>query len=143
MRIYLDFDGVMSPLKPFSGDCTTVTLQDGEHSVPTHVANFARDISNHPDTELIFISHREDEVERIADTLGIRQAKYLTFDDPTGSKVGRLLDPNVYAGLVIDDELTAQEVGMLSFKHQVLVPDGRRGLTWDDLDFLAKHGFKF
>lgn len=113
-RIYLDFDGVISPVYPglehgpllaVNGDCILVSV----------LVDFR---SNSREEEIIWATHREDAVYDVTDPLGLPRFPHLTFTDPTGSKVKDILahytsNPCDYA-VVFEDSLTGAEVKALT-----------------------------
>ena len=115
-RIYLDFDGVVSPIVPgaqhgllvaVEGDCVPVgTLDDFKSTI--------RD----PEIEVVWATHREGAVYDITDQLGLPRLPHLTFTDPTGSKVKDIIahytaNPCDYA-VVFEDSLTTAEIKALT-----------------------------
>lgn len=113
-RIYLDFDGVVSPIYPniehgplfaVGGDC-----------VPARIVNEFRSTSLAE--EIIWATHREDDVYVVSDHFGWPRFPHLTFTDPTGSKVKDIIahhtaNPCDYA-VVFEDSLTGAEVKALN-----------------------------
>lgn len=113
-RIYLDFDGVISPVYPglehgpllaVNGDCILVSV----------LVDFR---SNSREEEIIWATHREDSVYDVTDQLGLPRFPHLTFTDPTGSKVKDILahytsNPCDYA-VVFEDSLTTTEIQALT-----------------------------
>lgn len=116
LRIYLDFDGVVSPNLPgiehgpmlaVEGDC-----------VQLEALGALEKYSSNPGIEIIWATHREEFVHDITDQLGIPRHPHLTFTDPTGSKVKDIIahytaHPCDYA-VVFEDSLTGAEVEALN-----------------------------
>ena len=116
IRIYLDFDGVISPTMPdvkhglmiaVAGDCISLdSLNTLKKSI--HTGGF----------ETVWATHREESVYDITDQLGLPRLPHLTFTDPTGSKVKDIIahytaNPCSYA-MVHEDSLTAAEIEALT-----------------------------
>ena len=115
-RIYLDFDGVISPIYPglehgallaVNGDVVPLDILD---DLKAHISN--------PEIEVIWATHREDDVYVVSDQLRLPRLPHLTFTDPTGSKVSDILahytaNPCDYA-VVYEDSLTTAEVKALT-----------------------------
>lgn len=115
-RIYLDFDGVVAPIYPrpehgailaVNGDCIPVSAID---ALKAHISA--------PGMEIIWATHREDDVYAVTDQLGLPRLPHLTFTDPTGSKVKDIIthysvNPCDYA-TVYEDSLTAAEIEALN-----------------------------
>lgn len=115
-RIYLDFDGVVSPIVPglehgpliaVAGDCISA---DKLNTLKRH--------SRSPGIEVMWATHREDDVYVVSDQLGLPRLPHLTFTDPTGSKVTDIIahytaNPCDYAA-VFEDSLTTAEVKALN-----------------------------
>lgn len=113
-RIYLDFDGVINIFDKTleHGDVVDV---DDYVSIAKKDIEFLSNIGD--DTEIVWISHREDDVYHYTDQLGISRHPYLVFTDPTGSKVSDIIkhyteNPCVEA-TVHEDSLTSQEIDRL------------------------------
>lgn len=115
-RIYLDFDGVVSPIVPglehgslvaVSGDCISL---DKLSTLKKH--------SRTPGIEVMWATHREDAVYDVTDPLGLPRFPHLTFTDPTGSKVKDIIahytaNPCDHAE-VFEDSLTTAEIQALN-----------------------------
>lgn len=113
-RVYLDFDGVIASLDP--GDEQRLTI-DGT-SIPLHRALWLRAKVCEPDTEVIWVSHREEEVHFYADHIIPGRLPNLKFTDPTGSKVKDIIshyqaNPCEQA-FVCEDSLTSAEIEALN-----------------------------
>lgn len=113
-RHYLDFDGVINIF--------VKTLEHGDVvDVDDYVSIAKKDIeflSNIDDnTEIVWISHREDDVYHYTDQLGIPRYPYLVFTDPTGSKVSDIIkhytENPCDEAAVHEDSLTSQEIDSL------------------------------
>ena len=115
-RIYLDFDGVVSPIVPglehgslvaVAGDCISV---DRLNTLKRH--------SRAPRIEVMWATHREDAVYDITDQLGLPRFPHLTFTDPTGSKVKDILAHYTAnpcnSAVVFEDSLTTAEIKTLT-----------------------------
>mgnify|MGYP003605536423 CR=1 FL=1 len=113
-RIYLDFDGVVSPLVPcrehglllaVNGDCIPVSV----------LVDFR---SNSRAEEIIWATHREDAVYDVTDRIGWPRFPHLTFTDPTGSKVKDILAHYTAnpcnSAVVFEDSLTTAEIQALN-----------------------------
>lgn len=115
-RIYLDFDGVVAPIYPnlehgailaVNGDCIPVSAID---ALKAHISA--------PGMEIIWATHRENDVYAVTDQLGLPRLPHLTFTDPTGSKVKDIIahytaNPCNYA-VVYEDSLTSSEIQALN-----------------------------
>ena len=115
-RIYLDFDGVVSPIVPglehgplvaVAGDCISV---DKLNTLKRH--------SRTPGIEVIWATHREGAVYDVTDQLGLPRVPHLTFTDPTGSKVKDILAHYTTnpcdSAVVFEDSLTGAEIKALT-----------------------------
>lgn len=117
-RIYLDFDGVVNALNPdklhgLYADTMTV----GDAVIPRTWAQIIEDLPGRG-TEIIWASHREDDVYTYTDQLGFPRYPHLVFTDPTGSKVKDIIahyqaNPCQEA-TVYEDSLTSAEVEALN-----------------------------
>lgn len=113
-RIYLDFDGVVSPIVPGVQHGLLVAVEGD--CVPASIIDDFRD-SNRAE-EIVWATHREGAVYDITDQLGFPRFPHLTFTDPTGSKVKDILthytaNPCDYA-VVFEDSLTTAEIKALT-----------------------------
>lgn len=117
-RIYLDFDGVLNALNP---DALTgvhaATLTVGDAVIPKVWAEILEDLPGRG-TEIIWATHREDDVYTYTDQLGLPRYPHLTFTDPTGSKVSDIIahyraHPCDEA-VVYEDSLTSAEIQALN-----------------------------
>lgn len=136
-RIYLDFDGVVAPLRPKienEQDWVAVNMPYTERTlVHKEVLDFLRATT----AEIVWISHRDSEdLQRFTEIVGLPTYRHLDFNDPTGSKVQALWDdidqpPLIYCddAVIIDDELTDEEVQDLIVVASVYVPNGDHGLV--------------
>lgn len=115
-RIYLDFDGVLNLLAPteelFNDATNTVCVADAV--IPGPHARWLSDVTRDPAFEIIWATHREDDIHHYTDQLGLPRLPHLTFTDPTGSKVKDILahyqaNPCKYAE-VWEDSLTSLEI---------------------------------
>ena len=116
MRIYLDFDGVVSPIVP-SVEHGTLLAVNGD-TVTVGFVNQLKNITNLLQSEFVWATHREGAVYDVTDQLGIPRYPHLTFTDPTGSKVSDIIahyaaNPCGYA-VVFEDSLTGAEVEALN-----------------------------
>lgn len=115
-RIYLDFDGVVSPIVPglehgpliaVAGDC-----------ISADKLNILKRHSRSPGIEVMWATHREDAVYDVTDPLGLPRFPHLTFTDPTGSKVKDILahytENPCDSAVVFEDSLTGAEVKALT-----------------------------
>lgn len=117
-RIYLDFDGVVNSLNPdklhgLYADTMTV----GDAVIPRTWAQIIEDLPGRG-TEIIWATHREDDVYTYTDQLGLPRYPHLTFTDPTGSKVKDIIahyeaNPCDEA-VVYEDSLTTAEIEALN-----------------------------
>lgn len=116
IRIYLDFDGVINILNPGPHHGETRQLADDVIISEERLA-WLKDISNNPEYEIIWISHREEDVYFYTDKLGIPRHQHLIFTDHTGSKVSDIIkhytENPCYAATVHEDSLTSQEIDRL------------------------------
>ena len=116
MRIYLDFDGVVSPIVPdvkhglmiaVAGDCISLDS-----------LNALKKYSHTGGVETVWATHREESVYDITDQLGLPRLPHLTFTDPTGSKVKDIIAHYVAnpcdSAVVFEDSLTGAEVKALT-----------------------------
>ena len=115
-RIYLDFDGVVSPIVP-GVEHGTLLAVNGD-VVPVDSVYELGNSPNFPDLEFVWATHREDSVYDVTDQLGLPRFPHLTFTDPTGSKVKDILahytaNPCAYA-VVFEDSLTTAEIKALN-----------------------------
>ena len=115
-RIYLDFDGVVSPIYPGLEHGTLLAVNGDV--VTVGFVNQLKNITNLLQSEFVWATHREDAVYDVTDPLGIPRYPHLTFTDPTGSKVSDILahytaNPCDYA-VVFEDSLTTAEIKALT-----------------------------
>lgn len=117
-RIYLDFDGVLNALNP---DALTgvhaATLTVGDAAIPKIWAESIEYLQT-LGTEIIWATHREDDVYTYTDQLGLPRHPHLTFTDPTGSKVSDIIahyqaNP-CSSAKVCEDSLTSAEIEALN-----------------------------
>lgn len=135
-RIYLDFDGVVAPVRPKverEEDWVAVNMPiTGRELVHKEVLDFLRSTK----AEIVWISHRDSEdLQRFTEIVGLPTYRHLTFNDPTGSKVQAIWDDlransleDAEDAVVIDDELTEEEIQDLTIMVPVYVPNGDYGL---------------
>lgn len=117
-RIYLDFDGVVNALNPdklhgLYADTMTV----GDAVIPRTWAQIIEDLPGRG-TEIIWATHREDDVYTYTDQLYLPRHPHLVFTDPTGSKVKDIIvhyraNPCDEA-VVYEDSLTSAEIEALN-----------------------------
>ena len=88
-RIYLDFDGVLNLLDPAGNETGIVRV--GNAVIPAQHARWLADVTRDPAFEIIWATHREDDVYTYTDLLHLPRLPHLTFTDPTGSKVKDIL----------------------------------------------------
>lgn len=117
-RIYLDFDGVVNALNPdtLTGVHTsTLTIGDAVISrIWVEIFGYLQNLG----TEIIWATHREDDVYTYTDLLGLPRYQHLTFTDPTGSKVSDIIahyqaNP-CSSAKVCEDSLTSAEIQALN-----------------------------
>lgn len=145
-RIYLDFDGVVAPLKAPETNCMVLPMPyTGAAHVPLDVIYFLRKFEG----EIIWISHRAEDTKVFTDHVGLPEYEHLEFDDPTGSKVAAIWKhlednplPDAEDAVVVDDELTEEEIQDLTVVVPVYVPRGDYGLDVQDfrLKVLGEEG---
>lgn len=117
-RIYMDFDGVINALDPstlYGFHTDTVTVDDA--IIPRICIDTLRSLHG-SGIEIIWISHREDDVYFYTDQLGLPRHPHLTFTDPTGSKVKDIIayqqaHPELKS-VIWEDSLTQQEIEALN-----------------------------
>lgn len=115
-RVYLDFDGVVSPIYPklehgpllaVNGDVVLVGVVD---ALKVHAST--------PGAEIVWATHREDDVYVASDQLGLPRLPHLTFTDPTGSKVNDIIAHYTAnpcnSAVVYEDSLTTAEIKALT-----------------------------
>ena len=115
-RTYLDFDGVISPIYPglehgallaVNGDVVPLDILD---DLKCHISN--------PEIEVIWATHREEDVYVVSDQLGLPRFPHLTFTDPTGSKVKDIIAHYTAnpcdSAVVYEDSLTTAEIKALT-----------------------------
>lgn len=115
-RIYLDFDGVVSPIVP-GVEHGSLVAAAGDYISADRLNTLERH-SRAPGIEIVWATHREDVVYDITDQLGLPRFPHLTFTDPTGSKVNDIIahyaaNPCGYA-VVFEDSLTSTEIQALN-----------------------------
>lgn len=116
-RIYLDFDGVVNALNPDAlRGVYADTLSVGDAVIPRVWVQNIEDLSERG-VEIIWATHREEEVYFYTDQLGLPRYPHLTFTEPTGSKVKDILahyqaNPCERA-TVYEDSLTFVEIKAL------------------------------
>ena len=116
MRIYLDFDGVVSPLAPGAEHGLMIAVA-GDCIPLDRLSALQLDISR-PGLKVVWATHREEGVYDVTDLLRLPRLPHLTFTDPTGSKVKDILahytaNPCDYA-VVYEDSLTGAEIQALT-----------------------------
>ena len=117
-RIYLDFDGVVNALNPDALNGSHAdTMTVGDAVIPRIWAEVFEYLP-HLGVEIIWASHREEEVYFYTDQLGLPRYPHLTFTDPTGSKVKDIIahyqaNP-CKAAKVCEDSLTSAEIEALN-----------------------------
>lgn len=115
-RIYLDFDGVVSPIVPGLEHGQLLAL--GGDCVPeAFVAYFgSRELST--GAEIIWATHREEDVYVVSDHFSWPRFPHLTFTDPTGSKVKDIIAHYTAnpcnSAVVFEDSLTSTEIQALN-----------------------------
>lgn len=113
-RVYLDFDGVVNI---FDKTLVHGDVIDVDDYVSIHKCNIDFLSNLDDDTEIVWISHREEDVYYYTDQLGIPRYPYLVFTDPTGSKVSDIIkhytENPCDEATVHEDSLTSQEIGRL------------------------------
>ena len=118
IRFYLDFDGVVNALNPDAlRGLWADTLTVGDAVIPRTWAHIIEDLPG-PGVEIIWATHREDDVYTYTDLLGLPRFPHLTFTDPTGSKVSDIIahyqaNPCDEA-IVCEDSLTSAEIQELN-----------------------------
>lgn len=113
-RHYFDFDGVINIFDKTLVHRDVVDVDD-------YVSIAKKDIdflsNNDDNTEIVWISHREDDVYHYTDQLGIPRYPYLVFTDPTGSKVSDIIkhyrENHCEEATVHEDSFTSQEIEMV------------------------------
>ena len=115
-RTYLDFDGVISPIYP--GLEHGALLAVNGDVVPLDILEDLKTLICNPELEVIWATHREDDVYVVSDQLGLPRLPHLTFTDPTGSKVSDILahytENPCDSAVVYEDSLTGAEVKALT-----------------------------
>lgn len=117
-RIYLDFDGVVNALNPDAlNGLYTDTLTVGDAVIPRTWAQIIEDLPG-PGVEIIWATHREEDVYTYTDQLYLPRHPHLVFTDPTGSKVKDIIahyqaNPCKEA-VVYEDSLTSAEIEALN-----------------------------
>lgn len=117
-RIYLDFDGVVNALNPDKlHGLYADTMKVGDAVIPRTWAQIIEDLPGRG-TEIIWATHREDDVYTYTDQLYLPRHPHLVFTDPTGSKVKDIIahyqaNPCDEA-VVYEDSLTSAEVEALN-----------------------------
>lgn len=113
-RHYLDFDGVINIFSKIPEHGETTDLDDYV-SISEDNIKFLLNLDD--STEIIWISHREDDVYHYTDQLGIPRYPYLVFTDPTGSKVSDIIkhyrENHCEEATVHEDSFTSQEIEMV------------------------------
>lgn len=112
-RIYLDFDGVINIFYKTELHGETVTVDDA--LLCKDYVDFLQNVDD--GTEIVWISHREDDVYHYTDQLGIPRYPYLVFTDHTGSKVSDIIkhytENLCEEATVHEDSLTSSEINKL------------------------------
>lgn len=115
-RIYLDFDGVISPIYPGLEHGTLLAVNGDV--VPRGVVAALKVNIRNPEVEVIWATHREEDVYVVSDQLDLPRLPHLTFTDPTGSKVKDILAHYTAnpcdSAVVFEDSLTGAEVKALT-----------------------------
>lgn len=117
-RIYLDFDGVVNALNPDAlHGLYADTLTVGDAVIPRTWGQIIEDLPGRG-TEIIWATHREDDVYTYTDQLYLPRHPHLVFTDPTGSKVKDIIahyqaNPCDEA-VVYEDSLTSPEIEALN-----------------------------
>lgn len=112
-RIYLDFDGVINIFYKTEEHGETIDVDDA--ILCKDYVDFLQNVDD--GTEVVWISHREDDVYHYTDQLGIPRYPYLVFTDHTGSKVSDIIkhytENPCEEATVHEDSLTSQEIDRL------------------------------
>lgn len=117
-RVYLDFDGVVNALNPGAlHGLNAITLTIGDAVIPRVWFAILEEFHSHG-LEIIWVSHREENVYFYTDQLGLPRHPHLVFTDPTGSKVKDIIahfqaNPCQEA-TVYEDSLTSAEIEALN-----------------------------
>lgn len=117
-RIYLDFDGVVNALNPDAlHGLYADTMTVGDAVIPRTWGQIIEDLPGRG-TEIIWATHREDDVYTYTDLLGLPRYPHLTFTDPTGSKVKDIIAHYQASpcdeAVVYEDSLTSAEIEALT-----------------------------
>lgn len=139
-RIYLDFDGVVAPLKPVVEDERDWVAVNMPYTGRTLARKEVLYFLSRFEGEIVWVTHRDPEdIQRFAEVTGIPTFRHLAFGDPTGSKIQAIWDdvdanplPDPEDAIVIDDELTDEEIEELTMRVPVYKPNGEYGLDVED-----------
>lgn len=137
-RIYLDFDGVVAPLKP--------VVEDEQDWVAVNMPYTGRTLARKEvlyflsrfEGEIVWVTHRDPEdIQHFAEVTGIPTFRHLAFDDSTGSKVQAIWDdldanplPDPEDAVVTDDDIENLLVSVPVYK-----PNGDYGLDVQDFKY--------
>lgn len=117
-RIYLDFDGVVNALNPDTLHGSYADTMTAGDAVISRTWGQLLEILPSIGVEVIWATHREDDVYTYTDLLGLPRHPHLKFTDPTGSKVKDIIahyqaHPCRLAK-VCEDSLTSAEIQALN-----------------------------